>query len=97
MAATDRRKLSDAEVSEGLARLPGWVLEGGQIAKQYTFSSYKEGLVFASVVGYLADRMDHHPDLFIGYKKVRVALNTHDVDGISPLDFALAEAIEGLA
>jgi 4a-hydroxytetrahydrobiopterin dehydratase len=47
-------------------------------------------------VGHFADRMDHHPDLYIGYQKVEVAMNTHDLDGISTYDMELARLIETL-
>jgi len=76
--------------------LSGWAFDGTQIWKQYTFDTYKAGLVFAVAIGHLADRMDHHPDLFIGYQKVKVALNTHDLGGISTFDFELAKQIEGI-
>jgi 4a-hydroxytetrahydrobiopterin dehydratase len=49
--------------------------------------------VFATHVGLLADQMDHHPDITIGYQKVKVSINTHDVDGISELDFVLARKL----
>ena len=92
----ERRKLSDSEIETNLATLPGWSLADGQIRKEYTFDTYKAGLVFAVAVGHFADRMDHHPDLFIGYQKVKVGLNTHDLAGISTFDFALAKQIESL-
>lgn len=90
------RKLTDDELAEGLAALPGWTVEGGPIAKTYAFDSYKDGVVFAVAVAHLADRLNHHPDLFVGYGKVRVALSTHDVSGLSPYDLELARRIEGL-
>ena len=92
----ERRKLDQSEIDSALAGLNGWSLDGGQIKKEYTFETYKSGLVFAVAVGHLADRMDHHPDLFIGYQKVKVGLNTHDVGGISAWDFELAKQIESL-
>ena len=92
----ERRKLEPTEIETGLKRLVGWAFDNGQIKKEFTFDTYKSGLVFAVAVGHLADRMDHHPDLFIGYQKVKIALNTHDVGGISAFDFALAGQIESL-
>lgn len=89
------RKLDENEIHSELSKLDGWSFYNGQIHKQFQFDCYQKGLVFATYVGLLADRMDHHPDLFIGYQKVTVKLNTHDVDGISELDFDLARAIEG--
>lgn len=96
MDALSYRKLTDDELTAGLAALPGWSIEEGQIAKGFAFETYKDGVVFATAVAYLADRLDHHPDLTIGYAKVRVAVNTHSVDGLSPYDLELARRIEGL-
>lgn len=90
------RLLSDSEVEQGLAELSGWARDEGRIAKTYTFETYKDGVVFASAVGFLADRLNHHPDILIGYGKVRVSVNTHDVGGLSPYDLELARRIERL-
>lgn len=92
----ERRKLSDIEVASELHRQPGWQLENGQITKTFEFESYLAGVVFLCAVAHLAEAMDHHPDLALGYRKLRIAVNTHDVGGISPLDFELARGIEAL-
>jgi len=94
--ATELRKLTDAEIQERLASNAGWSLENGEISKTFPFKAYKDGLVFASVVGHLADQADHHPNILIGYGKVTVSVNTHDVGGISDKDFALATRIDSL-
>jgi len=96
MADLEYRKLSDTEIDSELTRLPGWGLENGQIIKRYQFKTYKDGLVFGLAVGQVADQLNHHPDLEIGYARVRIAVNTHDVGGISPYDFELARRIENL-
>jgi 4a-hydroxytetrahydrobiopterin dehydratase len=97
MAELEYRKLDDGELRAGLADLAGWAVEGGQIAKTFEFKTYKDGLVFAIAAGHLADRLDHHPDLYVGYAKVRVAMNTHAVDGLSPYDLELARRIQSIA
>lgn len=94
MAELQYVKLSDTEIAEELAVYPGWALDGGQITKTYEFKNYKDGVVFASAVGHVADKLDHHPDMYVGYGKVRIAVNTHSVNGISPYDFELARRIE---
>jgi len=40
--------------------------------------------------------MNHHPELFNVYNRLEVTLTTHDVDGLSNLDFKFAEKIEHL-
>ena len=44
----------------------------------------------------LAEAANHHPDLDIRYRKVRVALTTHDEGGITEKDVALAQQIDAL-
>ncbi len=92
----ERRKLDPHEVETRLSSLGGWTFNGSQISKTFTFETYKSGLVFAVAVGHFADKMDHHPDLYIGYQKVKIDLNTHDVGGVSAWDFELAKQIESL-
>lgn len=96
VSVLEYRLLSDSEISDGLAGLEGWTVEEEKLTKRFTFKTYKDGLVFAVAVGYLADKMNHHPDLEVGYAKLKVAVNTHDVGGLSPYDLELARRIEGL-
>lgn len=93
----ERRKLSVEEVKVYLHDFKGWEVIEGQISKTYEFGSYASGVMFASAVGHLADHMDHHPDMTVTYQKVKIALNTHDVGGISLIDFELARRIEAIA
>ncbi|MGV3618607.1 MAG: 4a-hydroxytetrahydrobiopterin dehydratase [Fimbriimonas sp.] len=90
------RKLDEAEAQARLAEAPGWSIEDGKLTKSFKFESYKDGVVFGTAVAYLSDRLDHHPDLEIGYGRVRVSVNTHSVEGLSPYDFELARRIEAI-
>ena len=92
----ENRLLSESEIAEGLTSLKGWSVEEGMLTKRFEFKSYKDGLVFALAVGHVADRMDHHPDLLVGYAKVKVAVNTHAVGGLSPFDLELARRVDAL-
>ena len=96
MAKLEYRKLTESEITEELGKLEGWSLEEDQLVKRFSFKTYKDGLVFALAVGQAADNLNHHPDLEVGYAKVKVAVNTHDVPGISPYDFELAHRVESL-
>jgi 4a-hydroxytetrahydrobiopterin dehydratase len=89
--------LTDAQIDEALAQLHGWAREGNHIHKTYTFGHYLEGTAFASAVGVICEAHDHHPDLHIGYKTVRVSFTTHDAGhAISHKDIAAAQAIDAL-
>ena len=90
------RQLSGDEISEGLKNLNNWDVEGEKLAKNLEFETYMSGVDFACRVAQIADGMDHHPDLEIGYKKVRISVNTHSVGGLSPYDLELARQIDEL-
>jgi 4a-hydroxytetrahydrobiopterin dehydratase len=91
-----RVKLDSKQIEAMLADAPGWSESGGKVTRTFEFPTYAAGVVFASAVAHIADSMDHHPDLLIGYRKVSVSVNTHDVGGISPWDFELARRVSGL-
>ena len=96
MTKLEYRLLTDLEIAHGLKELDEWAVEGGKLSRRYEFKTYKDGLVFAVAVGHIADRLDHHPDLEIGYAKVKIAVNTHAVGGLSPYDLELAHRIDAL-
>ncbi|NWG16733.1 MAG: 4a-hydroxytetrahydrobiopterin dehydratase [Chloroflexi bacterium] len=89
--------LTDSEITERLAGLPGWQRDGDKIVKTYKLPSYLAGLAFASAVGTLAEGLGHHPDIIIGWKKVIVSFTTHDAGNtITAKDCGAAAAIEAL-
>ena len=94
MADLQYIKLGDLEIHDRLAALKAWSMADGKLTKTYSFQAYMDGVEFAAKVGKEADYLNHHPDILIGWRKVTVSVNTHDVDGISPYDFELARLID---
>jgi 4a-hydroxytetrahydrobiopterin dehydratase len=90
-------KLEDPQVNAFLAEGQGWAREGNALVKTYAFQRYGDGLGFAVAVGVEAEKADHHPDLFIGWRKVRVLWSTHDAGGITQLDLDLARRTDAIA
>jgi 4a-hydroxytetrahydrobiopterin dehydratase len=89
-------KLTDQEIAEQLSRLPGWRREKDTITKTFRFNAYMDGIRFVQQVAEAAEKLNHHPDLSIGYCVVTVSLTTHDSGGITQKDFALARQIESI-
>lgn len=91
-------KLTEAERKAALDGLPGWRLAADRdaIVKGFKFRDFVEAFGFMTRVALLAEKADHHPEWSNVYSKVEILLTTHDADGLSARDVALAEAIDAL-
>lgn len=88
-----RERLSDEQIAEGLARLPGWAHADGRLVRDFQFADFVAAIGFIVEVGALAERANHHPEIVNTYGHVRLALSTHDAGGITMMDVRLAEAV----
>lgn len=90
-------RLSDAEVAALLTKVPGWTLraDGKAIERAFQFADFNQAFGFMTRVALYADKADHHPEWSNVYNRVRITLTTHDADGLSARDAAMAQAIEG--
>jgi 4a-hydroxytetrahydrobiopterin dehydratase len=79
-----------------LENLDNWYFENDSIEKKFVFKNFTEALGFIVKVGLLAEKMNHHPELFNVYNKVSIRLATHDAKGVTTKDFELAKAIDGI-
>lgn len=86
--------LSDAEITQRLASLPGWERAGSQIRRTFSFDDFKGSMTFVNRVAELAEAADHHPDIDIRYSKVTLTLSTHDAGGLTGRDFDLASKVQ---
>lgn len=89
--------LTQTEIEQALANLPGWTQAGNEITRTFTLPDFPAALAFASAVGHLAERADHHPDILIQYRKVTLTLSTHSAGGLTRKDFGLAAEINAIA
>ena len=89
-------KLSDSQLEAALQSLPGWEVEHGQLTKTFEFNSYLAGVEFARLCAGHAESVDHHPDLLITWRKVKVSLSTHSEGGITEKDIESAKDYERL-
>lgn len=79
-----------------LADLKDWSFVNDGIEKKFVFKNFNEALGFIVRIGLLAEKQNHHPELFNVYNKVNIRLSTHDANGLTDKDFDLAKAIEKL-
>lgn len=76
--------------------LRGWSLRGKTLVKTYHFPTYRQAVRFFNKVASLAERLNHHPDAYVGYGKVVLRLTTHDLGGLTMKDFNTAALINKL-
>jgi 4a-hydroxytetrahydrobiopterin dehydratase len=89
------QKLEPSVVEAWLAAHPGWErVDGRALARALKFADFAAALAFVVRLGLAAEKRDHHPDVELGWGRVRVLWSTHDAGGITQLDLDLAEATE---
>jgi 4a-hydroxytetrahydrobiopterin dehydratase len=95
-----RRALTPTEIVKRLADLPGWKLSGDgaevAIEKTFSFADYYETISFVNALAFVANALDHHPDLSVHYNRCVVRFSTHSLAGISDADFECAARTDAL-
>ena len=93
------KKLEGDARKAALAQLTGWQEVAGRdaIQRRFTFKDFNQAFAFMTKVALAAEKMDHHPEWFNVYNRVDITLSTHDCNGLSERDIALAKFIEGAA
>ncbi len=84
-------KLSDTDIKTAVDTLSGWKVIKNSLHRDFEFKDFVEAWGFMSRAALIAQSMDHHPEWFNVYNKVRVDLSTHDANGITSLDIELAK------
>jgi 4a-hydroxytetrahydrobiopterin dehydratase len=77
-------KLSEAEILERLPNVKDWERHGDMLVRSWQFPSFR------------SEKADHHPDMIVSYRNVRMELSSHDAGGLTDRDFALAAQINDL-
>ena len=90
-------KLTNSEIEAHLEGVAGWSVEAGKLHKQFQFETFVEAFGFMTSLALIAEKMNHHPEWFNVYNRVTIDLMTHDVGGISDLDFQLAKEADTLS
>ncbi len=92
-----RQPLPASEIQARLAELDDWEHSGDALQKEFRFQRYLDGLAFANEVAALSDAADHHPELTISWRSVRVLFTTHDAGHrVTRRDFTLAKSVDTL-
>ncbi len=89
--------LNGEEIAKLLSQLNGWkAVSEHHLEKSFDFPDFMTALVFTNKIGALAEQEGHHPDIHLTWGKVRLAIWTHKIDGLTESDFILAAKCDEL-
>ncbi|WP_299008587.1 4a-hydroxytetrahydrobiopterin dehydratase [uncultured Caulobacter sp.] len=90
--------LPTERLDEALRHLPQWryVADRKAIYRQLKFKDFGQALGAMVQIGLKAEKADHHPEWTNVYNVLDVWLTTHDADGVSSRDIALAHKINSI-
>jgi 4a-hydroxytetrahydrobiopterin dehydratase len=92
------RKLSKQEIQKSMKKLRGWkIVRGKVLQRNFEFEDFEDAFSFMTRVALEVEKLNHHPEWFNVYNKVRVELTTHDVGGLSNFDFKLGSIIDKIS
>jgi 4a-hydroxytetrahydrobiopterin dehydratase len=84
-----------AKLAEELG--PAWrVVDEHHLEREFKFENFRQALTFTNKVGELAERQNHHPDIYLAWGKVKLTLWTHKIDGLTESDFVFAAKVNPL-
>ena len=89
----------DRDAALNTLQADGWSLVDGRdaIQKTFKFKSFVEAWGWMTRMAIISEKMNHHPEWFNVYNRVRVDLTTHDAGGLTELDIQLARAMNEAA
>ena len=77
-----------------LQEVPEWKLEENSISRAFEFASFPLAIAFVDKVAGEAEKANHHPDIDIRWKTVRLVLSSHSAGGLTSADFTLARKLD---
>ncbi len=87
-------KLSEQDIEKKLLRFPEWDYYDDSIHAEFEFENFKDCFSAMSRIAFECEALNHHPNWSNVYNVLSISLSTHSANGVTNLDFKLAEAIE---
>ena len=87
--------ISPDEINKSMSNY-GWKYENKKISKSYSFKTYMNGIKFVNKIAELAEKNNHHPDIYIGWCKVEISITSHALEGVTTNCVNLAIGIDNI-
>ena len=74
-----------------------WSEVDGALEREFAFDGFRDAIAFVNRVADLAEAENHHPDITVSYRTVRLRWSSHDAEAITDRDRAMAASSAALA
>jgi len=95
--AREKDILSEVLIEEALTELDGWEYKQRRLIRHFTLASFAAAMELANAIAGAAEQMNHHPEMLIGFGKLRLQLYTHRFDAVTTKDVELARKVQAVA
>ena len=95
----ENMRLTTIQIRQRAAEVPTWTVEltpRESIVLEWTGESFTQVFALMTQIAQLAEEMNHHPEWTNVFRRLKIRLSTHDVGGLSDLDFKMATRIDEL-
>ena len=88
-----------SEIHMYLKKVDGWDVKSDDnktyyLIKDFKFKNFLESQLFVNKIGELAEKENHHPDIWFGWGYAKIKIFTHAINGLHESDFVLAAKID---
>jgi 4a-hydroxytetrahydrobiopterin dehydratase len=87
------KKLTELEINKRLEGLVDWDYYEDALHTDFEFDNFKDCMSAMNRIAFECEALNHHPKWTNIYNVLEITLNTHDAQGVTELDFRLAEII----
>lgn len=93
----EMKALTEEEIKDYLSQINNWeFLESKKITKEFKFKDFIETMEFVNKIADIANKENHHPDIMIHFREVKIILWSHHVNNLSLNDFIMAAKIDNI-
>ena len=89
-------RLTPDELAAALSGLPLWAGDGEGIRRSVELPGFADAVAAIVRIGFVAEQVDHHPDVDLRWRTLHLVLVTHSAGGVTELDLDLARRIDAL-
>ena len=88
-----------SEIHKYLKKVNGWKVKQNDqknyyLEKDFKFKNFLSSQKFVNLVGDIAEKESHHPDISYGWGYTKIKIYTHAINGLAENDFILAAKID---